>query len=299
MYSAHPSPSHKEKIEYASKRMGLRLECCGVTEQDFVGKDFLDAGCGSGEYSAWFASRGARVTGIDLSDGGLKEARGYAAEHDLPIRFEKRSVLETGFPDESFDFVYSTGVLHHTPDPPGGFRELVRVLRPGGKILISLYNTAGCMPREIRRQVARLLGGDDLDRRVVWGKRLFPFVSKRLVAGSRNDSESALYDYFAIPHESLHFIGEPLRWFEECGLDYQGNFPPAILHDYPAMCRSRAYGTIEKKFQGFPVRMAARIGKGPLRRSRPNFLSRSLVQTLWFTAGINIFCSCARKPLFD
>src|SRR5215475_8599392 len=83
MYSTHPSPSFKDKIAFASKRMGLRLYCCGIGEEDYVGKQVLDAGCGTGEYSCWFASRGAQVTGIDLSDGSLNEARAYAESVSL------------------------------------------------------------------------------------------------------------------------------------------------------------------------------------------------------------------------
>src|SRR5262245_37662217 len=112
MYSHHPSPGFKDKLAYAAHRMELRLYCCGVAEGDYVGKDVLDAGCGTGEYACWLASRGAAVTAIDLSDGSLQEASKYAKEAGIAgVHFEKRSVLRTGFPDESFDFVYCTGVL--------------------------------------------------------------------------------------------------------------------------------------------------------------------------------------------
>ena len=44
MYTRHPSPSHKDKLSYAAKRMELRLYCCGIEEKDFVGRSVLDAG---------------------------------------------------------------------------------------------------------------------------------------------------------------------------------------------------------------------------------------------------------------
>jgi 2-polyprenyl-3-methyl-5-hydroxy-6-metoxy-1,4-benzoquinol methylase len=191
MYSTHPSPSFKDKIAFASRRMPLRLYCCGIKEEDYAEKKLLDAGCGTGEYSSWFASRGAQVTGIDLSDGSLREAKEYVESLSLDnVVFEKRSVLDTGLADETFDFVYCTGVLHHTPDPFGGLRELTRVLRPGGKILISLYTSSGFLLREARRQVAKAIGRKDLRRRVLWGSRLFPFTARRLIKGERNDSQS-------------------------------------------------------------------------------------------------------------
>ena len=84
MYSAHPSPSHRDKLEFASRQMALRLWCCGIDADDYIGRQVLDAGCGTGEYACWFAAHGARVTGIDLSDGSLSEARAYAGREGLP-----------------------------------------------------------------------------------------------------------------------------------------------------------------------------------------------------------------------
>ena len=298
MYTAHPSPGYRNKLGFASQRTALRLYCCGVTEEDYVGKKVLDAGCGTGEYSSWFAARGAHVTGIDLAEGALREAQEYTASAGLDnVRFEKRSVLQTGFPAGSFDFVYCTGVLHHTPDPFAGFVELCRVLRPGGKILISLYNVLGFFPREVRRRVALLLGGKDLDRRVRWGRRLFPFTVRRLTKDDRYDSQSALYDYFAIPHETLHSIGQVLRWLDRCGLEYMGSFAPACLRDYSAMFAHEAYLAVEEEFQSGIGRRLGRLSRSAkMLRARPGVLSRGLVQMMWLVRGLGAFCMCARRP---
>jgi 2-polyprenyl-3-methyl-5-hydroxy-6-metoxy-1,4-benzoquinol methylase len=298
MYSTHPSPSFKDKIAFASRRMPLRLYCCGIKEEDYAEKKLLDAGCGTGEYSSWFASRGAQVTGIDLSDGSLREAKEYVESLSLDnVVFEKRSVLDTGLADETFDFVYCTGVLHHTPDPFGGLRELTRVLRPGGKILISLYTSSGFLLREARRQVAKAIGRKDLRRRVLWGSRLFPFTARRLIKGERNDSQSALYDYFGIPHETLHSIGQVLGWFDRLGLEYTGTFPPARIGDYPAMFAHRDYSSVETEFQS-RLGEASRLftKSATLTPERPGALSRAVVQSIWFLARIGVFSIAARKP---
>jgi 2-polyprenyl-3-methyl-5-hydroxy-6-metoxy-1,4-benzoquinol methylase len=298
MYSAHPSPSFKDKIAFASRRMPLRLYCCGIEKDDYVGKKLLDAGCGTGEYSSWFASRGAQVTGIDLSDGSLREARAYVDSLSLDnVGFEKRSVLDTGFADATFDFVYCTGVLHHTPDPFGGLRELIRVLRPGGKILISLYTSSGFLLREARRQVAKAMGGEDLQQRVMWGRRLFPLTTRRLIRGERNDPQSPLYDYFGIPHETLHSIGQVLGWFDRLGLEYTGTFPPARIGDYPAMFRHRDYSSVETEFHSrFGEAFCLFTKSATLTPKRPGALARALVQSLWFFGRIGVFSIAARKP---
>jgi SAM-dependent methyltransferase len=297
MYSAHPSPSRVDKLEYASRRMELRLQCCGIVPEDYRGRRLLDAGCGTGEYSFWFAQHGAEVTGIDLSGGSLDEARTYAAANRIDgVRFETRSVLDTKFDDASFDLVYCTGVLHHTPDPLGGLRELVRVLRPGGKILVSLYSSYGFLPREIRRLAARSIGGNDLDRRVQWGRRLFPLTARRLERGTRNDTQSALYDYFAIPHETLHSVGVALRWLDACGLEYQGTFPPTLVRDYPPMFALPSYRAVEREYHGAAPHFLSLLARGSLTRRRPGVLSRTMVQGLWLAAGVGVFSFCGRKP---
>jgi SAM-dependent methyltransferase len=298
MYSNHPSPGFKDKLAQASHRMELRLYCCGVDEKDYIGKNVLDAGCGTGEYACWLASRGAHVTAIDLSDGSLQEARNYAKEAGIEsIRFEKRSVLRTGFPDETFDLVYCTGVLHHTPDPFGGLAELCRVLRPGGKILVSLYNSFGFFAHEVRRQVAKKLGGNDLEGRVRWGCRLFPFTARRLVKGTRHDPQAALYDYFAIPHETLHSVGEVLGWFDQLGLEFIGSFAPTHLRGYPAMFAHQGYEAAQNEFRSHVGPLLGRLGIPKNRRyGRPGPLSRLLVQLIWSLWGIGVFSMSGRKP---
>ncbi|MFW6192808.1 MAG: class I SAM-dependent methyltransferase [Gemmatimonadota bacterium] len=292
LYASHPSPGYADKLEAADRRMGLRLHCCGVDADDYVGREVLDAGCGTGEYALWFASEGARVTGIDLSGRSLEEARSYAEKSGLEnVTFEERSVLDTGFEADRFDLVYCTGVLHHTPAPFGGFRELCRVLRPGGKLLVSLYNLAGFLPRMIRWRIVRLVADEDPRDRVRWGRRLFPRTAARLHDDRLNDTESPLFDYFGVSRQSVHSLGEVLGWLDRCGLEYRGSFPPARLSDYPAMFAHPAYSTVEAKFRGPVQRWLARLGRGSeLDRERPAFPSRLAAQFLWLVAGVGVFC---------
>jgi len=298
MYSAHPSPGYRDKLAAADRRMELRLHSCGIGSGDFVDRDVLDAGCGTGEYALWFASKGARVTGIDLSEGSLEEARGYAAEHDPgSVRFERRSVLDTGYEPDLSDLVYCTGVLHHTPAPFDGFRELCRVLRPGGKILVSLYHRAGFLPRELRWRLVRWVADDDPDDRVRWARRLFPRTADRLRDESLDDPETRLYDCFGVDRQSLHTVGEVLRWMDRCGLGYRGSFPPAALSDYPAMFAHPAYRRVEEEFRGPVQRLLARLaGPGDMTRSRPGPGSRFAVQLLWLMAGVGVFSVGGVKP---
>lgn len=102
----------------------------------------LDAGCGSGRYSLALKSLGVeRVTGIDISPNSIDFANKMNSFE--AVNFVQGSVLELPFEDESFDFVFSNGVLHHTLSTEKGLQELFRVLKPGGGCWLYLYGGKG------------------------------------------------------------------------------------------------------------------------------------------------------------
>src|SRR3989344_398319 len=92
----------------------------------FKDKTVLDMGCGSGRYSIAIKKLGAKkVIGIDLGDGKKLKYEG--------VEYQKASALELPFADNSFDFVFCNGVLHHTTDPLKGIQEMYRVMKIGGE----------------------------------------------------------------------------------------------------------------------------------------------------------------------
>jgi SAM-dependent methyltransferase len=100
----------------------------------------LEIGCGMGSDLLQFARGGARCTGIDLTPRSVEISRHrfrlYGADGNFMISDGER----LPFRSESFDVVYSNGVLHHTPDTAGAIREVHRVLRKGGTAKIMLYH---------------------------------------------------------------------------------------------------------------------------------------------------------------
>jgi ubiquinone/menaquinone biosynthesis C-methylase UbiE len=100
----------------------------------------LEVGCGLGTDGAQFAKAGARYTGVDLTDAAVELAKQRFELFDLPGTFRVADAERLDFPDNSFDLVYSHGVLHHTPDTATAVREIHRVLRPGGKAVVMLYH---------------------------------------------------------------------------------------------------------------------------------------------------------------
>src|SRR5205814_370348 len=83
---------------------------------------------------------GADYTGIDLTEAAIELARKRFALSHLNGQFLVSDAENLDFDDESFDLVYSHGVLHHTPDIEAAVREIYRVLKPGGRAIVMLYH---------------------------------------------------------------------------------------------------------------------------------------------------------------
>jgi ubiquinone/menaquinone biosynthesis C-methylase UbiE len=103
------------------------------------GQDVLEIGGGLGTDLAQFAAHGAAVTDLDLSAGHLCLAQENFQRRGLPGRFIHHDAESLPFEDESFDVVYSNGVLHHTPNTTAVIDEISRVLRPGGRAIVMVY----------------------------------------------------------------------------------------------------------------------------------------------------------------
>ncbi len=108
---------------------------------DVARLDVLDVGTGTGRHAIRLAARGARVTAIDFSDGMLAKARAKAGADR--VRFENHDVTRRlPYPDASFDRVLSALVLEHVADVAAFFRELGRVTRPDGRIVVTAMHPA-------------------------------------------------------------------------------------------------------------------------------------------------------------
>ena len=148
----------------------------------------LEIGCGLGTDGAQFAEAGADYTGVDLTDAAVELAQKRFELFELPGTFRTADAEHLDFADNSFDVVYSHGVLHHTPDTAGAIREVHRVLKPGGRAIVMLYHRDSYNYRVnislFRRAgvhllrwkggvtLVRLLTGESLDRLKEHARRL-------------------------------------------------------------------------------------------------------------------------------
>jgi SAM-dependent methyltransferase len=105
------------------------------------GKQVLEIGLGEGSESEGLIRRGARWSGVDLTAESIDRVSTRLALRQLPHeQLRQGSVLDLPFSDDSFDMVFSHGVLHHVPDIDRAQAEIHRVLRPGGELVIMLYS---------------------------------------------------------------------------------------------------------------------------------------------------------------
>jgi SAM-dependent methyltransferase len=113
------------------------ISSTGRTPRQLAGKLVLDAGCGTGRFMDVLALAGAEVVGVDLSEAAevaFQNTRDRANCHVV-----QADLMNLPFRSATFDFAYSIGVLHHTPDTRRAFLRMVEALKPGGEIAIWVY----------------------------------------------------------------------------------------------------------------------------------------------------------------
>jgi ubiquinone/menaquinone biosynthesis C-methylase UbiE len=125
------------------ERAKLRVEPHEPAFAEFdkwAGRNVLEIGCGVGIDTARFARAGASITAIDLTEAAAGLANRLLQLEGLPGQAIVGNAEELPFVENSFDLVYSWGVLHHTPNIVQAVSEVRRVLRPGGEARVMLYS---------------------------------------------------------------------------------------------------------------------------------------------------------------
>jgi len=207
-YEETPFPNYdnldtRESLQ-AKARRGLYARL--LDEQLPPGAAVLEAGCGTGQLTNFLGMHwNRRCVGTDICLNSLRLAKGFRDR--LAIRnagFVQMNLFRPVFPPESFDVVVTNGVLHSTTDPYGGFKSLARLVKPGGTVIIGLYNHIGRFPTFFRRWLFRTTGDTFL-----W---LDGNIRSRQY--NRGRFQAWFRDQYEHPHETAHCYSEVLEWFE-------------------------------------------------------------------------------------
>ncbi|HEY0646838.1 class I SAM-dependent methyltransferase [Phenylobacterium sp.] len=223
-YEAAPFPGYPPRDSLAWLRARAeRSAFARLLDQAIPGDArIVEVGCGTGQMSLYLARADRVVVGADLTLASLRLAEAARRRFGLQgVRFVESDLNRPGLRAGAFDVVYCSGVLHHTPDPRAAFARVARLARPGGMIVIGLYNAVARLPLRARRLVARASG-----------YRWIPFdpvLADRAAEPARR--EAWLRDQYRHPEEHRHTVGEVLRWFRDEDVEFVRAYPSAQLRD--------------------------------------------------------------------
>lgn len=194
------------------------------------GSTVLDAGCGTGTNSRRLAKAGYRVTGVDFSGFALREADRASA--GLGIDFRPGDLTNLALPDHSFDGVFCFGVLMHVPELEKALGELIRVLKPGGCLMLletnasslemmafRLYWKRNSKVRVVRKPYGIETWSETSDGPLLARKMFIPWLVRHLAAkGMRCEKRSSadlteLYIYFRSKWLKAAFHGLNRLWY--------------------------------------------------------------------------------------
>lgn len=220
-YEEHPFPSYEGLEEFgelvtkgnSNSFSHLLLSAIGYN------KLVLECGCGTGQLSHYLQLNNNHVLGIDMSLSSLKLAIEHKQRNQLyRSGFAQMNIFNLGVKDESFDVVISHGVLHHTFDARGAFSHIVKKLKPGGIVVVGLYNSYARIPTWLRAKLIRFFGPK------------IDYVVRNRIRDSRK-ADIWIKDQYFNPHETWHSIDEVMSWFNENGIEFLNCSPPILETD--------------------------------------------------------------------
>lgn len=225
-YEVAPFPGYPPRDSLAALRARAEQSAFATLLDRAIPGDarILEVGCGTGQMCVYLARADRVVVGADLARASLRLGAAAARRFGLDrVCFVETDLQRPALKAGAFDIVFSSGVVHHTPDPRASFSQLARLVRPGGTIVLGVYNTFARLPSRLRRLVARATR-----------YRVIPFDP--VLRGRATEPErwrAWLRDQYQHPEEHRHTLAEVQRWFGENDIEYQRTYPSAVFGEEP------------------------------------------------------------------
>lgn len=208
----------------------------GISLDQLKGARVLDAGCGGGRYAKICGEAGATVIGADHSRAVDKATQ--LCSHLDDVRFVQADLKHLPFEAESFDFVFSIGVMHHDADTRKVFDAVAKFVKPGGRYSVWLYRrnqwwqeaiNSGLravttkLPAPVLKPFCHLgaiLGGTPLINRTL--NKVINFSAHPSYENRVCDT----FDWWAPDYQYHHTVAELQGWFEQAGFERLEVLPP-------------------------------------------------------------------------
>ena len=220
------------------KRISRFMTAFSIRPKDLKGKLVLDAGCGNGRLSHTLTKLGAEVVGIDISSG-VEHA--FKTFKNNKIHYIQGDITNIPIKDGTFDYVWSAGVLHHTPDTKKSFDRLVPLAKKGGKVYIWVYGWPSDMKNFkgdfVWKTWRYMIKCPKFIQKIIGSFYIYLFA---LLQWSKEDNPYCLcvkqkrrifYDYVT-PYMYKHDIDEVKAWFHE----YNFKNVRLKIKDYKTFC---------------------------------------------------------------
>jgi|YelNatPaOPRAMG01_1025707.scaffolds.fasta_scaffold37872_2 SAM-dependent methyltransferase len=303
MYNAHPFPNRINTLERRSddRFSYIYKEFLHLPFMEFDHKVFLDAGCGTGE-NTWFWHRNLKpsnkVIAIDISHNSINIARKTnGSEEGFSPLFSIASLLDIPMPSSSVDIVFCSGVLVAVTDPKRAYSELIRILKPGGYIILVLYHRYGRALHGIRRAIINLIEPNDINRRAQLGGKLFGRSMRKLAEEEQVPYEGLLYDQFGLPCETRYSVGGILKWFNQSCIEYRGTWPPIEWSQFGKALRF-SYKLAPYK-NNIIFKLLERIFPTKIEapNTPPRIITRATMEFLWGLGQLQLFAIMGQKKV--
>ncbi len=189
--------------------------------KEFIGynKKILEVGAGTCQFSNYLAiNSNNQIVSFDSSLESLKLGYNFAKKNNLEnIKFVRGDIFDSIFLDETFDFVITNGVLHHTGDAKKAFKNVSKFLKKDGYIFLGLYNKYGRLRTILRKYLFKIFGQNILF--------LLDPVLRKTPKNSQDKIKAWIKDQYMHPVETLHTFDEVLKWFDGNNIEFISSIP--------------------------------------------------------------------------
>ena len=238
-YDEKPFPNYKDEDNKHTILIKGDKNFLANQFKRFIGykKNVLEVGCGTGQLSNYFAiGTNNNIVGLDPTKTSLNLAKEFSDKNKISnIQFVNADIFDDLLNDEVFHFIWTNGVLHHTKDPYGAFKILIKSLKKEGYVLVGLYNRLGRIRTIIRRYIFKIFG-----RKII--EKIDPTL--RNLKFDENEKIAWIRDQYIHPLESLHTIDEVLKWFKIHNVEFISSIPSSDFdYDYNNIFEKKSPGT--------------------------------------------------------